>query len=78
VLVKYKIRKCVLKSGLPKIPKTHLALRTEKIRRIITKSKRSRRDMYASGATFNPSVARHSEVKDRVSLDAAYAMTNIS
>lgn len=44
----------------------------------MTKSNRSRKDMYASGITFNPSVARHSEDKDRESLDAAYAIINIS
>lgn len=48
------------------------------MRRIIKKSNRSRRDMYASGSTFIPIDARHSEVKDSDSLDAAYAMTNVS
>ena len=48
------------------------------MRKTITKSNRSRRDMYASGSTFIPSVARHSEIKDSDSLDAAYAMTNVS
>jgi hypothetical protein len=55
-----------------------MALRIEKMRKTITKSNRSRRDMYASGLTFIPSVARHSEIKDSESLDAAYAMTNVS
>ena len=31
--------------------------------------------MYASGSTFIPSIARHSEIKDSESLDAAYAKT---
>jgi hypothetical protein len=48
------------------------------MRKIIKKSNRSRRDMYASGSTFIPIVARHSETKDSDSLDAAYAMTNVS
>jgi hypothetical protein len=48
------------------------------MRKIITKSIRSLRDMYASGTTLIPSVARHSEVRDRVSLDAAYAIINVS
>jgi hypothetical protein len=66
----------LLKSGL--FPDTDLALRQEKMRRIMTKSNRSRRDMYAPGTTFIPNIARHSEVRDRVSLDAAYAMINVS
>ena len=65
-----------LKSSL--FPNTHLALRKEKMRKTITKSNRSRRDMYASGSTFIPSVARHREIKESDSLDAAYAMTNVS
>ena len=53
----------------------HLALRTEKMKPIIAKSNRSRMDMYASGSTFIPRVARHREVKEGVFLDAAYAIT---
>ena len=34
--------------------------------------------MYASGSTLIPSVARHSEIKDNESFDAAYATTNVS
>jgi hypothetical protein len=30
--------------------------------------------MYASGSTFIPSIARHSETNDSDSLDAAYAI----
>ena len=59
-------------------PITHLALTQEKTRKIIKKSNRSLRDMYASGSTFIPSIERHSEIKDSDSLDAAYAMTNVS
>ena len=55
-------------------PSAHLALRTEKTRPIIAKSNRSRTDMYASGSTFIPRVARHREVKDNDFLDAAYAI----
>lgn len=65
-----------LKSSL--FATTHMALRKEKTRRIIEKSNRSLRDMYASGSTLIPSVARHSEIKDSDSFDAAYAMTNVS
>ena len=47
------------------------------MRKIIAKSHRSRRVRCASGPTFMPSIARQSEIKDGVRLDAAYAMIKV-
>ena len=46
--------------------------------RIVANSNRSRTDMYASGSTFIPTIARDSEVKDSIFLDAAYATIKVS
>jgi hypothetical protein len=40
---------------------------------MIVKSMRSRMDMYASGGTFFPAIARNKEMRGGDDLDAAYA-----